>query len=46
MIILGVLVLIIASCYVFAGRGRDSISVDGDPGQHGSVTLPPRGHGR
>ena len=40
MIILGVLVLIIASCYVFAGRGRDSISVDGDPGQHGSVTLP------
>ena len=40
MIILGVLVLIIASCYVFAGRGRDSISVDGEPGQHGSVTLP------
>lgn len=40
MIILGVLVLIIASCYVFAGRGRDSISVDGNPGQHGSVTLP------
>ena len=39
MIILGVLVLIIASCYVFAARGRDSVpSVD--PGQHGSVTIP------
>lgn len=40
MIILGVLVLIIASCYVFAGRGREAISGDGEPGQHGSVTLP------
>ena len=40
MIILGVLVLIIASCYVFAGRGREAISSDGEPGQHGSVTLP------
>lgn len=40
MIILGVLVLIIASCYVFAGRGREAISPDGEPGQHGSVTLP------
>ena len=40
MIILGVLVLIIASCYVFAGRGRETISPDGEPGQHGSVTLP------
>ena len=42
MIILGVLVLIIASCYVFAGRGREAISSDGEPGQHGSVTLPAR----
>lgn len=40
MIVLGVLVLIIASCYVFAGRGREAISGDGEPGQHGSVTLP------
>ena len=34
MIILGVLVLIIASCYVFAARGRDS-APSVDPGQHG-----------
>ena len=40
MIVLGVLVLIIASCYVFAGRGRETVSPDGEPGQHGSVTLP------
>ena len=39
MIILGVLVLIIASCYVFAARGRDS-APSVDPGQHGSVTIP------
>ncbi len=40
MIVLGVLVLIIASCYVFAGRGRETISGDTEPGQHGSVTIP------
>ena len=39
MIILGVLVLIIASCYVFAARGRTSVPAV-DPGQHGSVTIP------